>query len=206
MTAHEFLRLLFGHPSLENLYVPLWFKGINGVNWHETFPVSELKAAAAAALRASDKADVYVRVTPIGFIPEGDARGKAKDARALVAVFADLDVAGEGHVKKKLPPDANAAFDLAYECARPPSAIVGSGGGLHVWWIFREPLPIVDDESLREAQTLAEGWEDHIQQTAEPHGWEIDSVSDLSRVLRIPGTKNHKTPAAPKPVEVVECR
>jgi hypothetical protein len=203
VTAHEFLRLLFGHPSLSDLYVPLWFKWKGGASEHRTWAATKLDEAAAAAVDASDKADVYLRVTPIGFMPAGNTRGGKDDARALVALFADIDVAGVGHAKNDLPPDHNAAFDLLYECDKAPSVVVGSGGGLHAWWIFREPLLITDAKSLAEAKAMAEGWEKHVQARGRRHGWNLDTVAQLSRVLRVAGTKNHKTDE-PRAVEVIE--
>lgn len=206
MTAQEFLRLLFGHPSLSELYVPLWFKWRNRSPRHQTWRASDIDGAAAAAVEASGDADLYVRTTPIGYMPEGDARGPKEDAKALVAFFADIDVAGDGHsTKKPLPPNQTAAFDLIYECAKPPSIVVGSGGGLHAWWVFREPFLITNEKTYAEAAAMASAWEAHVQERARRHGWELDTVADLSRVLRIPGTKNHKT-ESPRAVEVVECR
>ncbi len=198
----DFLRLLFGHPSLSDLYVPLWFKPKNGTPQHETWPATRLDEAAAAAIAASTTADVYLRVTPIGFIPAGNTRGDKDDARALVALYADIDVAGVGHAKSDLPPDRVAAFDLLYECEKKPSVVVASGGGLHAWWIFREPFLITDAKTLAEAKEMAEGWEKHVQARGRRHGWNIDTVAQLSRVLRLPGTMNHKTDN-PRSVEVV---
>lgn len=205
MTSREFLALLFGHPSLAGLYVPLWFKGKDGKSHHKTWVAESLEAAAIEASLASREYDVYVRTTPIGFKPGGDSRGKADDARALVALYADVDVAGEGHAQTSLPPSQEAAFDLLYECDKPPSVVVGSGGGLHAWWIFKEPLLITDAKTLAEAKAIETGWEGHVRDRAKRHGWKLDSVDDLARVLRIPGTKNHKT-ETPRNVEVVACR
>jgi hypothetical protein len=203
MTSREFLALLFGHPSLEGMYIPLWFKGKDS-RTNKTWPVAKLDDAAAAAMDVCGTFDVYVRTTPIGFMPEGNSRGGADDARALVALYADVDVAGAGHAKTTLPQTQEQAFDLLYECALAPSAVVNSGGGLHAWWVFKEPLIIDSPARLAEAKAMESDWENHLKDRARKHGWNLDSVSDLARVLRIPGTKNHKT-ESPRPVEIVHC-
>ena len=69
-----------------------------------------------------------------------------------------------------------------------PSAIILSGNGAHLYWVFTEPLekkeiPIVEDINRRIAQSLAGD----------------SNAIDASRILRIPNTINHKYP---KPVKV----
>ena len=72
-----------------------------------------------------------------------------------------------------------------------PSIIVRSGGGLHCYWLFREPIEL-QNESERIKSTLrrlARAVDGDLQ-AAEP-----------ARILRLPGTLNHKyTPfLAPSP-------
>lgn len=78
-----------------------------------------------------------------------------------------------------------------------PTAVVLSGGGLHCYWVFEDgPVsllrPLGRDRFAR-AQRL---WVDQVVR-ADP------SAKDLGRVLRLPGSCNHKyTP--PRRVEVAE--
>lgn len=103
---------------------------------------------------------------------------------ALKAVWIDLDVGPD-----KGYPTVEAALEaLKNACVRhplpTPSAIVFSGGGLHVYWINDTPMTVGEwsqySEGLR-AAGVAQGLKADWQCT-------IDSV----RVLRIPGTLNHK--------------
>src|SRR5208283_1538708 len=71
-----------------------------------------------------------------------------------------------------------------------PTALVCSGGGWHVYWISDKPL------TVPEWKTYAEG----LYALALKHGLKCDPVTtDAARILRVPGTFNHKT-APPKPV------
>jgi hypothetical protein len=70
-----------------------------------------------------------------------------------------------------------------------PSLIVKSGGGTHLYWQLNEPatkddIPKIEDANLRMAARL--------------HG--DMNACDAARILRVPGTKNHKY----KPARTVE--
>ncbi len=76
-----------------------------------------------------------------------------------------------------------------------PSIIVSSGHGLHCYWLLNRPYPINSDKDKLNAKGCVKG-------LALVLGG--DSVFDLSRVLRVPGTKNVKDPDNPLPVEILE--
>ncbi|MGO9401564.1 MAG: primase-helicase family protein [Xanthobacteraceae bacterium] len=109
-----------------------------------------------------------------------------KNAVSIKAIFLDVDV--------KAPPrgykDVNEAHAAVTEFVGktglpPPSALVGSGGGLHVYWISDRPLTI--DEWLPYANGL--------RALAEQHGLlcDLGVTIDCARILRVPGTYNRKT-------------
>lgn len=65
-----------------------------------------------------------------------------------------------------------------------PSRIVDSGGGYHCYWLLDAPLRITDDNR----STVASHQRDWVRMVdGDP------AASDLSRILRIPGTRNVKT-------------
>src|SRR6202011_2572331 len=74
-----------------------------------------------------------------------------------------------------------------------PSAIVFSGGGIHVYWISKDAL------SPAEWQPYASG----LKKLLLCHAIKCDSglTTDIARVLRVPGTLNHKYDP-PKPVQL----
>ena len=75
-----------------------------------------------------------------------------------------------------------------------PSAIIGSGGGLHAYWISSNPL------TVDEWKPYAEG----LKAAAIGLGLLCDAglTTDCARILRIPGTFNYKTDP-PKRVETL---
>ena len=75
-----------------------------------------------------------------------------------------------------------------------PSALVGSGGGLHVYWIFDRPL------TRPEWQPYAEG----LKAAALTYGLRCDAglTTDAARILRVPETFNYKTDP-PKAVKLL---
>ncbi len=108
------------------------------------------------------------------------------DALALKAVWLDIDVKDppKGYATINDALDALEAF-TAKAGLPAPSAIVHSGGGLHVYWISDKPL------TLEEWQPYAEG----LKAAGMAHGLKSDwqCTTDSVRVLRLPGTLNHKT-------------
>ncbi len=123
--------------------------------------------------------------------------GKAKalretsNATHVKAIWLDLDGNKPGKPDKGYPTKA-AALDaffkfLAASNMPPPSAIVDSGGGYHVYWISDRPLTV--DEWAPFAAGL---WA-----LVQKHGLICDPVTqDVVRVLRPPETLNHKTTPA----------
>lgn len=198
-----FLSLLFGrHAALEGQWVSVWEKREKRTAFFRI--PDQLPTAAAYAETLSAASDVYFGVCPY-LEPAKEGRGTAEGAGALVGLWLDVDVYHAGaHAKKDLPPTREAAFDLVYELPnQPPSKVISSGYGLQAWWLFREPFLIRDEASRLEAAKMAKGWVDLWSRRAKAHGWTLDPVGDLARILRLPGTKNHKQAGDARPVEVV---
>jgi len=76
-----------------------------------------------------------------------------------------------------------------------PSMIVNSGGGIHAYWCFDIPIP--KDDWLALAHKFKQFWL--------THGLQIDPVvtADCSRVMRVPGSKNHKIEGNIRPVSML---
>lgn len=147
--------------------------------------------------------DVWTNAAPLSHRPE-TGRGGAGDVAGLVALWADIDIAGPGHSPppgQHLPPDEQTAL-AALRVFPPPSMTVRTGGGLHLWWCL-DAFEAIND--LSDRQRLAEisrGWHGAIVGELEGHGFYGDAVGDLARLMRVPGTFNHKrTP--PDPVVLV---
>lgn len=182
--ARAFLDAVFGAEPPG--YLLLW----NGRTRRSWF-TPRVDQAARWCLTHGDRADVYVgtglRTRDLGPTQRGDWTA----VRALVGFWADVDFGTAGHTKR-LPPDEDAAWSLVTPLPLSPTVAVHSGGGLHLWWLFAEPYLFESDAARREVEAVGAGWQRLLQDAAAAHGWEVDSTWDLARVLRVPGTVNHK--------------
>ncbi len=111
----------------------------------------------------------------------------------MTAIWADLDVAGPGHASDRLPPDRDAALGLLDAVPKPPSIIVDSGGGFHVYWLLRQPLQLDSRAARVDAKGLVRRVQGALFSAAEERGWRVDNTANLAQLLRLPGTINHKT-------------
>jgi hypothetical protein len=120
-------------------------------------------------------------------------------------LWTEVDIQGPGHAEQALPASLDEALELAYSISElPPSLIIHSGGGIYAFWLFKEPWILESKAEQEEAQGILKRFERTIQIQANAKGWNLDSVADLRRVLRLPGSTNIKDPDNPKPVKVLE--
>ncbi|MBN1764123.1 MAG: hypothetical protein JW860_02610 [Sedimentisphaerales bacterium] len=117
-------------------------------------------------------------------------RLKADEVAGITCLWCDVDF-GPGH-SKKVPPDEKTAGELVRSCGLHPSLVVHSGNGWHCYWLLDKPYIFETDGERRAAAQLVEQWQNHIRSIFKQAGYELDATHDLSRVLRIPGTLNHK--------------
>lgn len=121
-------------------------------------------------------------------------RAEAGDIAGIPGLWADIDIAGHGHSKHGLPPDQAAAHKILDACGVPPSLIIDTGYGIHAWWALHEPLIFTDDAERREVATFLRAWNMTLKVRAADLGWGagVDSVYDLPRLMRAPGSWNTK--------------
>lgn len=122
------------------------------------------------------------------------AERKAANALQVKALWIDADV-GPKAGEYATVTDALKALILFREKHGLPqfSAFVGSGGGLHAYWISKDALPVKD------WAPFAEGLRALLIQDKLVKDPGI--TTDVARILRVPGTFNHKT-TPPKPVQL----
>jgi hypothetical protein len=110
----------------------------------------------------------------------------------LKAIWLDIDVKPDQPDKHYISKDqARQALEkFVKDTGLPsPTAVIDSGGGLHVYWISEAPLTV--EEWRRYATAL---WA-----LVEKHKLLADPVTtDVARILRVPGTYNRKQPE-PRP-------
>ena len=187
--------------NCENGWLSIWSLQDKKTRW---YPVQSYEKALADVINAKDKAyDIYFGVGLRERNLGKWKRGNSETVTTIPALWVDIDIAGESHKKTSLPPTLDAAMKLIKEFPLLPSALIHSGYGLHGYWILKEPWEFESSEERQEAQLLLKSLEQTIRYYAGQKGWDIDPIADLARVLRIPGTYNHKQ-KEPKEVEVLE--
>ena len=159
-----------------------------------------------AAQRAESLADEYNVYFGVGLRRERLAdgqRGTSQDVASLPGLWVEVDCdAGThaGSAKAYFPSKAKAQVFLEGLPHR-PTAVVDSGGGLHAYWLFREPW-VFDADELDYAAALLRGWQGYLRSRAQALGYAVDYTHDLARVLRPAGTWNRKN-GRPLPVQPV---
>lgn len=192
--ALRFLRLLYENKP-ETDYVLIWQLHGRKSHWFQSLE--------SAANFAAGERDLYLGV---GLSPQdyGIAdRCKADDITGIAGLWADIDIAHPGaHRKGNLPPDEKAGLSLLKSMNAKPTAVVRSGYGLQAWWIFKEPWMFADAADRKRGAELAARWNQFVIDRAAAAGYEADSVGDLARIMRLPGTYNAKIPEDPRPVRM----
>ena len=160
------------------------------------FHVSELAEFSAYMLELSDQWDVYHNYNVMGAMPSG-GRGKASDFNACAGTFLDFDLwqpDGKAHAANdKLPNNLNQVCDLLKEEDLPlPTYFVNSGNGAHGHFVFEEPETFATDVERALVQTQRKAFEQVYIDAFKKVGWKLDPMSDLPRITRAAGTKNHK--------------
>ena len=193
MDAGEFLITMWGNPPPGQVLVwtlpqkrSIWFNRLDNVKVGD-----------------HSRLDVYtgVGVAPSDVLLKTGQRATAEMIAGIAGLWADVDYAGDDHAKTGLPKTEEDAWDLIHGMPVQPTIVVHSGHGLQAWWLFDEPWMFLDGQR-EEAQAMIRGWQGHMAQIAKHRGgMVIDATHDLSRLMRLPGTFNHKS--EPVPVKVV---
>ena len=118
-------------------------------------------------------------------------------------LWADVDYGEAGHKTqgsgKSYPPDSAFILDKLDSCPLPPTIVVHSGHGLQLYWIFEDFLDVSGD--LEGATARQARWQDLLREWMAPY--DLDSVHNLDRVMRLPGFINRKDPAIPVPASTI---
>jgi len=187
--ALQFLNLLFG-AVLERLFGYLWTKQDKATYPFAVSNPDERIAMAKKAIELSDAGfDVYFGVNLMNEAPARNARVKAEFVTLQTATVADIDILGGEHTDPNKYP---ANIDMAKGFLPfPVSMLVDSGYGLHPYYLYAKPVAITTENRL-EVTKRNKKFIDTIRSRAGKYAKAVDSVHDLPRVLRMPGTYNYK--------------
>ena len=104
--------------------------------------------------------------------------GRKENLLALTAAFGDVDCGAAGHKaapKYQTKVEALAAIE---QFPLRPSILVDSGGGFQCYWIFQEPVHLLDKE-IAKVERINRG-------LASALGGDV-GATDATRILRVPG-------------------
>lgn len=197
------------NPSLDEVLAALGHRSLDRVSVCTKTPVTEKFRIRLSAVRdladhaAPTDRDTWWGVNPIsGSVHRG--RGTESDVTRVRAVWADLDVK-TGSLASLA--ECYAVADLLAEwVGSSPSVLIESGHGLQPIWRVRstpkQPNRVAEhwpDSAgemwpLEHWRTVAARWGGLVAAAAESvhPSARVDSVFDLSHILRCPGTVNHK--------------
>lgn len=169
------------------------------------FPVTDAAGINQKARElSSSHHDVYCS---IGVRPQpvtSDTRGTQQSISQIGCLWADIDICDPAaHKSDRLPRTIEDALSIL-PADYPPSLIVSSGHGLHVYWMLSHPVDITDTNRAEVIQTVKK-IQQLIRNTAGAHNWEVDPTADLTRVLRVPSTWNYKDPHEAVLCEIIDA-
>lgn len=111
-------------------------------------------------------------------------RSKIATIAAINCLFAEFD-------SKDFPGGKSEALNHVTGLPVLPSVLVDSGGGYHGYWLLQDVYPLETEQDRKRAQAIQAAW---VKYTGGDPG-----AKDLARVLRLPGSLNHKYDP-PRPV------
>lgn len=150
------------------------------------------------------------RLADLDFLAPSGIRGDRRSVSALPAFSLDVDMGHEGHAAdgEDLPADRDELMAWLAEVGTPPATLeVQSGHGLHLHWVFAEPIWLYIDGTptgrLDAVRNQFKKFQKRIITNAPFH---IDSTAGVEREWRLPGTWNRKISDRPRPVVLLHAR
>lgn len=203
--AREYLTLMLGRKP-EHLHALIWTAPAKQSLW--VAQINTWDALAEQVVALGDTSDTYLGMGWAIQDYGAKRRAKATEVAGIAGFWSDIDLAGPAHKKANLPPTLEAALHLLDRDPDIPQVTfyVHSGHGLHAYWLFDQPWIFHDSGERQTAMLAVRRWHARLKDVFAREGWELDAVSDLSRVLRVPGSLNHKLPDDVRPVtlEIVD--
>lgn len=166
-------------------------------------PVTELGSAADRITALGMKTNTYygTALRKPGLGPY--VRGRLEDLHTVVCVAGDFDIKGPAHAQETLPESRDEVLGFLEDLDYAPSIIIDSGNGIHGIWLLEEPYVIHNEEELSYINSVSKGFGVYLLKKGREHGWILDNVQDVPRMLRAPGTLNFKTDP-PKECRVIK--
>jgi hypothetical protein len=201
-SALQFMRTLFPEGVSPNYFL-LWTVSADVKRSHW---FSSIEAAATFADGTNADATYFgLALSPKDFGPHH--RCRSQEAAALCGLPFDFDIFGPVHNKPGLPRTTEDALRILRILPErfQPSLIWETGFGIQGLFLFKQSWELQTDGEREIAKALSIRWHRLLADNAKALGYTIDSVYDLSRVLRLPGSLNKKIAGDHRLVRVIEA-
>jgi len=183
--ASRFFKCLYPSGIPDAMKLLIWQRQIKYSSWF-----SDISIASEFAVEASRTTDVYFGA---GLRVEGLSEytsGVVRDVIAIPAFWADLDTGIKSN-GKNYPSTIEDIYEVLNDLPHAPTVMLKSGSGIHAWWKFDRLWLFNSQEDRKDAQQQLRSWSRMLQFSARKWGWQFDSSSALTKLMRIPGTLNH---------------
>lgn len=198
MENREFLQVLYGKVNQGALSVSWRVNGKLSTKWYDA---TELNEMSEFIVKTGRNHDTSINLNPRAKSLTCKQRGTREDILIVIGYTHDYDIRDPVHSEQRLPETKEELMAFVRSLPKQPSIIVFSGHGYHCYYLFDEPIVIHSDDERDRIEQIGAGYEAFVKDKAfREHSWAFDTVSYLNRMVRAPGTLNHKTK------DKVECQ
>lgn len=206
MESLRFFQELFERMVGDGVKMTVWTpKG----DYSETRYFDDTHEAAIYADAVKDR-NVYFGLGVTKEILPANKRPMSHQICGIPGFWIDIDIYDpQAHKVANLPKSQQDAEELILSALprnMQPSILTHSGHGLHAFWVFKEPWMFEGEEERQAAAALVRRFVLSFKYHAAMRGWKLDSVFDLARVLRVPGSVNHKVAGMPMTCKVISIK
>jgi len=147
---------------------------------------NSIEKATEVAISTADE-DTYFTM---GVFPKGVTKRTKDNVMGIFGVWLDVDTGDKDNGKTYLSDIPTAIEWVMDALAGKWTHIVHSGGGLHVYLMFDEPFMIESDKDRETAELAVKAYWSWASSICPG---DIDPLTDLSRIMRLPGTMNTRS-------------
>lgn len=188
-----FLTTLF-YPLPENVFILIWTLPDKRSAWFVS-----LEEATRYVDAVKYTKDVYVQMSVSREMFASNKRCPASKSAGIGCLWCEIDIAdGYRKGKKSLFKSQEEALNFIRGIEMQPTMVVFSGGGYHCYWCFKEVWIFDTDQERSQAALLELRLQETIRHQLGKLGYELDSVGDLARVMRVAGSVNRKVETNPR--------